>query len=140
MSNASREFEKEYAIREGERVHAENEYFKHRPQIDNTDRRRVFDAGFDRGYEAAQSRHASEREALVKDAERLAFIAKAERTVAGGKWCIQVLDPKGKPFAEYFDNPPAGTPMGIHPDRLTALRAAVDAAILALLSDSGSQG
>jgi hypothetical protein len=40
--------------REAHRSHAESEYFDSRPAIDCNDRRRVFQEGFDRGWEAAR--------------------------------------------------------------------------------------
>lgn len=45
-------YETEQAHREGARNAAEDTYFEARPQIDSRDRRRVFDAGFDRGWVA----------------------------------------------------------------------------------------
>lgn len=47
------EQDREYAIMEAHRIHDSDEYFEARPQIDSADRRRVFEAGFDRGYQAA---------------------------------------------------------------------------------------
>lgn len=40
------------ALMEGERNAASDEYFGARSQIDTTDRRRVFDAGFERAWNA----------------------------------------------------------------------------------------
>ena len=45
--------EREIALREGAQASAEEEYFDARPQIDGHDRRRVFGAGFQRGWDAA---------------------------------------------------------------------------------------
>ncbi len=42
--------ETQRALMEGARVAASDEYFGARPQIDTTDRRRVFEAGFDRAW------------------------------------------------------------------------------------------
>jgi len=42
------------AIREAHRNHEESEYFDARPAIDCNDRRRVFQAGFDRGWNSAR--------------------------------------------------------------------------------------
>jgi len=42
--------EQQYTMMEAERNAASNEYFGERPQIDTMDRRRVFDAGFDRAW------------------------------------------------------------------------------------------
>ena len=44
--------EQEIAIREGSRIGHENEYFASRPQIEGIDRRNVFEAGFNRGWQA----------------------------------------------------------------------------------------
>lgn len=49
--------EQEIAMREGAQNAAEAAYFDHRPQVDTLDRRRVFNAGFQRGWEAAAPRH-----------------------------------------------------------------------------------
>ena len=43
--------ESEFARREAEEIHSENEYFDARPEIDTKNRRRVFEAGFVRGYD-----------------------------------------------------------------------------------------
>jgi predicted signal transduction protein with EAL and GGDEF domain len=45
--------EREYAIMEANRITSSDGYFYARPQIDSNDRRRVFEAGFERGWEAA---------------------------------------------------------------------------------------
>lgn len=42
------------AIREAHRNSEESKYFDARPQIDCIDRRRVFEAGFDRGWDSAR--------------------------------------------------------------------------------------
>ena len=44
--------ETQRALMEGERNAASDEYFGARPQIDTTDRRRVFEAGFDRAWKS----------------------------------------------------------------------------------------
>lgn len=41
------------AMREAEEIAASDAYFKARPQIDTSDRRKVFECGFYRGYDAA---------------------------------------------------------------------------------------
>lgn len=46
---------KDDAIREAHRNIEESKYFDSRPAIDCNDRRRVFEAGFDRGWAAARS-------------------------------------------------------------------------------------
>lgn len=58
MDNKS--YEHNVALRESSRIQSNDEYFKARPQIDNHDRRNVFDAGYDRGWQAAQQQSASE--------------------------------------------------------------------------------
>ena len=47
------EAEKKYALRQDHEIAAEDGYFYARPQIDSLDRRKVFSAGFDRGWYAA---------------------------------------------------------------------------------------
>ena len=41
------------ALRQGHGIASEDGYFEARPQIDSMDRRKVFGAGFERGWEAA---------------------------------------------------------------------------------------
>lgn len=60
--------EQDIAIREGEQNAAESTYFDNRPQIDTNDRRRVFSAGFQRGWDAAV---AAERERCAKQLDAL---------------------------------------------------------------------
>jgi hypothetical protein len=69
MDNNS--YEHDVALRESSRIHSNDEYFKARPQIDNHDRRNVFDAGYDRGWQAAQQQSAGEIAELKADNERL---------------------------------------------------------------------
>ena len=45
--------EKNFALRQGHGIASEDGYFEARPQIDSMDRRKVFGAGFERGWEAA---------------------------------------------------------------------------------------
>lgn len=47
-------YEMEKAEMEGARNEAEDAYFEARPQIDCNDRRKVFEAGFDRGFEKSR--------------------------------------------------------------------------------------
>lgn len=49
--------EREIAIKEAEVCAASDSYFAARPQIDGDDRRRVFEAGFARGWDAARPTH-----------------------------------------------------------------------------------
>ncbi len=44
----------EHAIRQGHEIAASDGYFEARPQIDSNDRRKVFQAGFERGWDAAR--------------------------------------------------------------------------------------
>jgi len=46
-------YEQSYAIRQGHEIASSDAYFKARPQIDGLDRRNVFRAGFERGWDAA---------------------------------------------------------------------------------------
>lgn len=46
--------EQQIAMREGEHWACSDPYFKARPELDDTKGRRVFEAGFTRGYDAAQ--------------------------------------------------------------------------------------
>ncbi len=47
--------EKNRALMEAHQIAAEDEYFAARPQIDCNDRRKVFEAGFQRAWDAALS-------------------------------------------------------------------------------------
>ena len=47
--------EREHAIRQGHEIAASDGYFEARPQIDSNDRRKVFQAGFERGWDAAMA-------------------------------------------------------------------------------------
>jgi len=49
------QYERELAIREGTRIGHEDEYFAARPQLDEKAHRSLFEAGFNRGYQAAQA-------------------------------------------------------------------------------------
>lgn len=49
--------EHDIALREGAQAAAEEAYFDPRPQVDTADRRRVFSAGFQRGWDAAVPQH-----------------------------------------------------------------------------------
>lgn len=46
--------EKEHAIMEGDRIAHCDEYFGARPSIDSPHNRKIFSAGFDRGYESRE--------------------------------------------------------------------------------------
>lgn len=67
MDNNS--YERDVALRESSRIHINNEYFKARPQVDNDDRRNVFDAGYDRGWQAAKQQSAGEIANLMLNIE-----------------------------------------------------------------------
>lgn len=47
-------YEQAHAIRQGHEISASDGYFEARPQIDSNDRRKVFQAGFERGWDAAR--------------------------------------------------------------------------------------
>ena len=47
--------EQEHAIRQGHEIAASDGYFEARPQIDSNARRKVFQAGFERGWGAARA-------------------------------------------------------------------------------------
>lgn len=49
--------ESEFARREAEEINAENNYFDARPELDTQNRRRVFEAGFIRGYDSVCPKH-----------------------------------------------------------------------------------
>jgi hypothetical protein len=49
--------EKNRALMEAHQIAAEDEYFAARPQIDSNDRRKVFEAGFQRAWEKVNSEH-----------------------------------------------------------------------------------
>jgi hypothetical protein len=51
------EYEKNIAYRESSQIVSTDEYFKARPQIDNHDRRKVFESGFERGWEASKKHY-----------------------------------------------------------------------------------
>ena len=51
--------EQEHAIRQGHEIAASDGYFAARPQIDSNDRRKVFQAGFERGWDAARKQGAN---------------------------------------------------------------------------------
>ena len=48
-------YEQSYDIRQGHEIASSDAYFKARPQIDGLDRRNVFRAGFERGWDAARA-------------------------------------------------------------------------------------
>lgn len=54
------DYERAHAIRQGNEIAASDGYFGARPQIDTNDRRKVFQAGFERGWDG----HADQVEAL----------------------------------------------------------------------------
>lgn len=53
------DFEHHHAIRQGHEIAASDGYFEARPQIDSNDRRKVFQAGFERGWDAARKQGAN---------------------------------------------------------------------------------
>ena len=56
---ARRTTKQEHAIRQGHEIAASDGYFEARPQIDSNDRRKVFQAGFERGWDAARKQGAN---------------------------------------------------------------------------------
>lgn len=94
--------EREFAIMEANRINSEDGYFCARPQIDSTDRRRVFDAGFERGWEAAtryfeslsspQPTPSDEVKLLEEDARRYRWLratVERRRAVIDGSDCTE---------------------------------------------------
>lgn len=75
MDNNS--YEHDVALRESSRIHSNDEYFKARPQIDNHDRRNVFDAGYDRGWQAAQQQSAGEIAELENSLQKIVEVLAA---------------------------------------------------------------
>lgn len=68
----SEEFEKNIALREAHQIHDSNEYFNARPQISGSDRRKVFEAGYTRAWQACDELNKAriaELEELLKDRE-----------------------------------------------------------------------
>ena len=55
VPEALTDYEHRHAIRQGHKIAASDSYFEARPQIDTNDHRKVFEAGFDRGWD----RHAA---------------------------------------------------------------------------------
>ena len=53
------DFEHRHAIRQGYEIAASDGYFEARPQIDSSDRRKAFQAGFERGWDAARKQGAN---------------------------------------------------------------------------------
>jgi hypothetical protein len=73
-----RSYETRRAIMEGERNRACDEYFKARPKLDFLGNRRIFEAGFQRGFECdgpIQSAQGSDAEFLSKRLARVAKLA-----------------------------------------------------------------
>jgi len=62
-------YEKNKALMEAHQITAEDEYFAARPQIDCNDRRKVFEAGFQRAWNVALS--ATEQLELQEEVEEL---------------------------------------------------------------------
>lgn len=97
----------------------------------------IYSKQIDKNIRAALNHNETVRELeaklaeLQRDADRLKFISETERTVAGGKWSIQVISKNGKSFNKYFEKPPLGDVSKIHifSNKLEALREAIDAAI-----------
>lgn len=77
--------EREIAIREGHKIHAETSYFTPRPQLDFENARHVFCEGFDRGYISATT-EANKRIAELESevAELNKSIEKLVEVIAAG--------------------------------------------------------
>jgi len=58
--------EREHAIKEGEMIAAEEAYFDCRPHIEKTLHRRIFDAGFNRGWDSQRTKP---RSSTLSDAQ-----------------------------------------------------------------------
>lgn len=55
LEDAAQGHERRHAIRQGHEIATSDAYFEARPQIDSNDRRKVFQAGFERGWDAAMA-------------------------------------------------------------------------------------
>lgn len=71
-------YEQAHAIRQGHEIASSDAYFEARPQIDCNDRRNVFRAGFERGWDAARSQPVAQGDALGLERERICAAIKAE--------------------------------------------------------------
>jgi hypothetical protein len=58
-------YETNIALREANHIHDADEYFKARPQIDSQDRRKVFESGYERGWQASRQSSQSEPVASI---------------------------------------------------------------------------
>jgi hypothetical protein len=103
------EYEKNIAYRESSQIVSTDEYFKARPQIDNHDRRKVFESGFERGWEASKKHYEAaptpesitiplaEYEQMKKDAElSQPVISVYEMRESNGKCWFNVYLQKNK--------------------------------------------
>lgn len=81
-------YEDNIAMLEANRVDAEDAYFKARPQIDCNDRRIVFEAGYDRAWQARDAEIATLRQQL---AERDALIAKKDEALCSAFETVKEL-------------------------------------------------
>lgn len=55
LEDAAQGYERRHAIRQGHEIATSDAYFEARPQIDSNDHRKVFQAGFERGWDAAMA-------------------------------------------------------------------------------------
>ena len=111
MSN----YEKNLALRQGHGIASEDGYFEARPQIDSMDRRKVFGAGFERGWEAALAAEpAQERiQALELEVrqltEQIAGLRHAPTTQADSQPAqVLVYPPLPEPFIGVKNQPWVG--------------------------------
>ena len=73
-------YELERAKMEAARNEAEFKYFEARPQIDTTDRHRVFQAGFERAWEAAKKEGSNVIYATTNEQTDAAYIENSRAT------------------------------------------------------------
>lgn len=72
------DYEHRHAIRQGHENAASDSYFEARPQIDSNDRRKVFQAGFERGWD----RHAAQAEVQQPACDTARFCQSVQRCTA----------------------------------------------------------
>jgi hypothetical protein len=65
------DYERNVALRNAHHIHDSDAYFEARPQIDSNDRRKVFEAGYERAWESL-------RQQLTKPADDTFSVSKGE--------------------------------------------------------------
>lgn len=78
-SEQDRKFERNVALSEANHIHDANAYFKARPQIDSADRRRCFEAGHIRAWQAATAEANKRIAELEKEISELKEELKSEK-------------------------------------------------------------